>query len=156
MVCKLLCKTIFPNCTASSRASVGQLHLGSVSTQLCNFPTPEPDKIRSTWRQSRPTCSSHKLHGSPVPFRFRGRWIQFCPNLGSVLEAGPLQSLLVLPLSHWLFSSIQTLVNMDSTCEEGYRILSPRVPLLQYLAFSTPLALTSLTHWSVRAPLPCF
>lgn len=47
MVCKLLCQNIFPNSTASSKASMGQLHLGSVSTQLCNFLTPEPDKIRS-------------------------------------------------------------------------------------------------------------
>lgn len=47
MVCKLLCKNLFPNYTASSKASVGQLHLGSVSTQLRNFLTPEPDKIRS-------------------------------------------------------------------------------------------------------------
>lgn len=47
MVCKLLCKNLFPNYTASSKTSVGQLHLGSVSTQLRNFLTPEPDKIRS-------------------------------------------------------------------------------------------------------------
>lgn len=47
MVCKLLCKNIFPNYTASSKASMGQLHLGSASIQLCNFLTPEPDKIRS-------------------------------------------------------------------------------------------------------------
>lgn len=47
MVCKVLCKNIFPNYTASSKARVGELHLSPVSTGLRNSPTLLPDKIRS-------------------------------------------------------------------------------------------------------------
>lgn len=47
MVCKVLCKIIFPNYTASSEARVGELHLSPVSTGLRNSPTLLPDKIRS-------------------------------------------------------------------------------------------------------------
>lgn len=46
-ICKLLCKNIFPNYTASSKARVGKLHPSPVSTGLCNFPSPLPDKTRS-------------------------------------------------------------------------------------------------------------
>lgn len=46
-----------------------------------------------------------------LPFRFRGQWLQFCLNLGSVLQAGPSQSLLVL----WIPDSLAVLLSPDTS-----------------------------------------